>query len=31
MRAVIREEAPDDALAIHQLNTTAFETDAEAR
>ncbi len=28
---MIREEAPGDEAAIHRLNATAFETDAEAR
>jgi putative acetyltransferase len=31
MPSVIREEAPGDAAAIHRLNTTAFDTDAEAK
>jgi putative acetyltransferase len=31
MPFVIREEAPRDAAAIRQVNTTAFETDAEAK
>jgi putative acetyltransferase len=29
--ARIREEAPEDAAAIHELNASAFETDAEAQ
>ena len=31
MAVVIREEAPNDANAIHALNVAAFKTDAEAR
>jgi putative acetyltransferase len=31
MRSVIRDEVPGDAAAIHGVNTSAFETDAEAK
>jgi putative acetyltransferase len=31
MRSVIREEDASDVAAIHRLNATAFETDAEAK